>query len=91
MPGRVLVTGIGGFTGPYLRAALEARGYEVAGVTDKPSRREDNALDLLDAPAVARYLAARPVEYAVHLAGISHVVHGRAADYYEVNVIGSFH
>jgi len=83
---RVLITGISGFTGPYLRAALEARNHHVVGIAE---RGGDKRLDLLDEQAVDRFFAVNPFDYVVHLAAISFVAHNRAADYYRVNVLGT--
>ena len=82
MAGRVLITGLGGFTGPHLRLALEAAGYEVLGPAE-------HALDLADHAAVEAYLAAERFDYVIHLAGISFVAHEQAADYYRVNLLGT--
>jgi GDP-6-deoxy-D-talose 4-dehydrogenase len=90
-PGRVLVTGASGFTGPYLRAALESRGHEVIGVSDHAASAADRVVDLLDAAALGRLIDAERFDYVIHLAAVSTVVHDNAADYYRVNVIGALH
>lgn len=82
MPGRALVTGIAGFTGPHLRRALEAAGYEAFGPAE-------HALDLTDAAAVERYVAAERFDCVIHLAGISFVAHEHQADIYRVNLLGT--
>jgi GDP-6-deoxy-D-talose 4-dehydrogenase len=90
VPGRVLITGISGFTGPYVRAALEARGHQVVGLADHAGRAEgDRVVDLLDAPGLARFVEAEAFEYVVHLAGVAFVAHETTADYYRVNVLGT--
>ena len=89
MPGRVLITGISGFTGPYVRAALESRGHQVIGLADHPKGAADRVVDLLDAAAVARFVEAESFDYVVHLAAVSFVAHETAADYYRVNVLGA--
>ena len=79
--GRVLVTGAGGFTGPYLLSALEERGYRVLGLSDSP--------DLADADAIERRLEKESFDYVVHLAAVAILAHERAADYYRVNLVGT--
>lgn len=87
---RVVVTGIGGFTGPYVRAALEESGYEVHGLSHRDhGRPEDQSIDLLDAEAVNGYFKRLVPDYVVHLAGISFVAHERAADQYMTNLLAT--
>lgn len=82
---RVFVTGIRGFTGPYLQRALQAAGHEVHGT--EPGSEFD-----LRRPATltAALDAARP-DYVVHLAGLSSVTHADAAELYAVNAVGTDH
>ncbi len=77
-----LITGVGGFTGRHLAAALAASGQEVAGV----SRRD---VDLLDREATARLVMRIRPEAVVHLAGIAFVAHGDADAMYRTNVVGT--
>lgn len=88
MKGRVLVTGLGGFTGPYVNRELDRRGYEVRGF-DTHAAHSEQSVNLLDPDAVRRELAARPADYVIHLAAVSVVMHDRALDYYRVNVEGT--
>ena len=76
---RILVTGLDGFTGHYLKSELEAHGHSVVGLTS----------NLTDLSAVTREIAQVKPEAVVHLAGISFVVHGDANALYEVNLIGT--
>lgn len=92
---RVLVTGIGGFTGPYVARALADRGHEVIGslrnaadapaVGDWPTVVADlgNPVQLREAIAEVR------PERVVHLAGVSFVATGDARLHYEVNLVGT--
>ena len=80
-PGRVLITGAGGFTGRYLCSALEQRGYSVFGTT--------GAIDLLDPDGIGGLLAKQSFDYVVHLAAVSTIAHKRAGDYYRVNLLGT--
>lgn len=81
---RVLVTGASGFTGRYVLAALSEAGFE--GVDPKTI---DPDFDLSDADRAMQMVAAADCGYAVHLAAISFVGHGDAADFYRVNTIGT--
>lgn len=75
---RVLVTGIGGFVGPYLLDELTENGYEVAGLDRvRPAELEGRApvfeADLTDRAAVREAVEAFRPELVVHLAAISDV------------------
>lgn len=81
--GRVWVSGAGGFTGQYLLPALTQAGFEA--VAAPPLA----AFDLRDAAAIEAELTRAQPDYVVHLAAVSFVAHGRAADFYEVNTVGT--
>ncbi len=90
MPDRVLITGIEGFTGRYLRTALEQRGYEVHGITRHELREPNDArIDLLDRAALGQHVKALQPDYLIHLAAITFVAHDDPAEIYSVNLIGS--
>jgi nucleoside-diphosphate-sugar epimerase len=89
MAGRVLVTGISGFTGRYLRGALERRGYAVHGVAESVSRASDCAVNLLDRAALARAVKEIEPRYVVHLAGVANVAHDHAEDFYRIHAVGT--
>ena len=76
---RVLITGLNGFTGRYMRRALEEHGHQVAGL----------AADLTDPLAVRQEVHAFRPEAAIHLAGISFLEHSDANAFYLVNLIGT--
>ena len=80
---RVLVTGLSGFTGPYLARALAAAGHDVIGVD------VTSGFDLLRPESLAEALAAHAPDYVVHLAALSSVTHGNAAELYAVNAVGT--
>jgi nucleoside-diphosphate-sugar epimerase len=76
---RVLVTGLDGFTGQYVRRKLEEHGHEVAGLS----------ADLTDSDAVEQDVRSLQPEAVIHLAAISFVGHGNANAFYQVNLIGT--
>ncbi|MDF1759650.1 MAG: NAD-dependent epimerase/dehydratase family protein [Coxiellaceae bacterium] len=76
---RVLVTGLSGFTGKYVKQELEAHQHQIIGLK----------ADLTDSDAVNKEIEAVKPEAVIHLAGITFVGHGDANDFYRVNVIGT--
>jgi GDP-4-dehydro-6-deoxy-D-mannose reductase len=77
---RVLVTGIGGFVGPVMAAALLERGHEVHGLTHGPLNPRLDVLgvarhpgDLLDPGSFDRVVAAVVPDAVLHLAALSFV------------------
>jgi len=92
---RVLVTGVSGFVGARLAAALVARGDRVCGtyISDRPGLPgvELFEADLLDQPALAAAVTAARPEAVVHLGALSHVGESwkRMHQYFRVNVMGT--
>ncbi len=80
---KVFVTGLAGFTGPYLARALHAAGHEVLGADEAAS------FDLLKPASLAASLAAVRPDFIVHLAALSSVSHADAAALYAVNAVGT--
>ena len=98
-PRRVLVTGLGGFTGRYVQEALAQRGWEVwglgaqpapAGASDTTAQRYLQA-DLADSAALAHAVAQVRPQAVIHLAAIAFVGHGDADAFYRVNLLGTRH
>ena len=88
---RALVTGIRGFTGVYVAAALEQAGYRVFGTVraDQHAAADQFAVDLCDGPAVAAVVAQVLPDVVVHLAAISFVAHADVDLIYRVNIGGT--
>jgi nucleoside-diphosphate-sugar epimerase len=82
------VTGLDGFTGSYARLELEQAGFEVFGLRENVDGRA-REIDLLDAVAVRREVAAIAPEVVLHLAGIAFVAHYDAEAIYRTNVLGT--
>lgn len=82
---RAFVTGLRGFTGPYLAASLQAAGIEVLGAG------EADGFDLMRPETLVSALAAAQPDYVVHLAALSSVTHDNAAQLYAVNTVGTTH
>ncbi len=76
---RVLVTGLDGFTGQYVKSELTKHGHIVEGL----------ASNLMDAAGLAAEIKEKQPEAMIHLAAIAFVGHGSAADFYQVNLIGT--
>ena len=93
---RVLVTGLGGFTGRYLQAALQQRGWEVWGLGVQPAPATVNPAhyvqaDLADSSALTQAVALAQPYAVIHLAAIAFVGHGDADAFYRVNLLGTRH
>lgn len=85
-----VVTGIEGFTGPYMAAELERQGYRVHGIGRHAiPDREHSIVDLLDRDRVAEIMGDLRPRVVVHLAGVSHVAHRDVSAIYEVNIMGT--
>ena len=88
--GRVLLTGANGFTGKYVRAELEAAGYEVIGALVGAARGpHEVTLDITSPDNCRRVMERLRPDYLIHLAAISFVAHADADAFYRVNVIGT--
>lgn len=95
MNGKVLVTGIEGFTGRYLAPALAQCGYEVHGTVSSDfgggaaSPWHTHPCDLTDPKQVNAVVQEVQPAAVVHLAGVSFVPHGNIEAIYRTNLIGS--
>lgn len=76
---RILISGINGFTGHYVKSALEKVGHEVLGL----------ASDITDYNTLSSEIAQVKPDAVIHLAALAFVGHGTANSFYEVNLIGT--
>lgn len=88
---RALVTGLRGFTGNYVARELEAAGYRVYGTVmpGQETAPDIFAVDLCDRDALAAMVERVQPDVVVHLAAIAFVAHSDAAQFYNVNVVGT--
>ena len=87
---RALITGISGFTGRYLAGELRSAGFEVYGISE--GREADATIcsvDLRDFEGLGRCVRYIQPTVVAHLAAISFVAHGNAAEIYHTNLIGT--
>lgn len=80
--GRVLVTGLDGFTGHHVGPLLRERGYEVIRATEPE-------FDLRRPETIESAVQSARPDYVIHLGGISFVAHHDAAALYAVNTVGT--
>jgi len=90
---KALVTGIAGFTGHYLAAALAGRAISVVGLAQSAAvvKHVDriHAVDITDFNALQGVVVAEKPDLVVHLAAISFVAHENIEEMYRTNVIGT--
>jgi GDP-6-deoxy-D-talose 4-dehydrogenase len=87
---KVLLTGIGGFTGKYLTSFLQKKGYEVYGISNLENKEFNTyKCDITNKKEVAEVLKQIKPNFIIHLAAISFVQHDDIQEIYNVNVIGS--
>ncbi len=77
---RILVTGLAGFTGYYIKQVLEARADTVIGLKS----------DLTNISLLADEIKLVNPDAVIHLAGISFIAHNTAVDFYTVNLLGTY-
>ncbi|MBR8157942.1 GDP-mannose 4,6-dehydratase [Burkholderia cenocepacia] len=89
---KVLITGIGGFTGGYLARQLAARGHDVCGLAHRAglsSEWRTHVVDLLDRRRLAEIIELEKPDVVAHLAAIAFVAHDDVGSIYETNVVGT--
>jgi nucleoside-diphosphate-sugar epimerase len=95
MPGRVLITGVAGFTGRHVAAVLLAAGYQVVGIVHPghrgatPPGVEIHQVDLLDRDGLRTLLGTLDVAAVLHLAAVAFVAHSDVDELYRANIVGT--
>ncbi len=87
---KVLITGIEGFTGVYLKKYLQEKGFEIFGIANKETN--DKAVfkcDITNKEAVLAVFKEIKPNYVIHLAAISFVAHKNLLEIYNVNILGT--
>lgn len=86
----VLVTGINGFTGAYVKNQLTERGFKTYGlVIDNPNSIQDHTASLLDKQGIVKVLDQVQPSSVIHLAAISSVTHSDVDEIYNSNILGT--
>jgi GDP-6-deoxy-D-talose 4-dehydrogenase len=88
---KVLITGINGFTGKYLKQYLEEKDYIVYGVSYQIDKNDSNIFqcDITNKEELNSILNHIQPNYIIHLAAISFVQHSDLEEIYKVNVLGT--
>lgn len=87
---RAFITGANSFTGAYLKDALEAKGYQVFGLTiDATTNPNFIVGDLLDIDSMIAAITKCNPDIIIHLAALTFVGHSDAEAFYKVNVFGT--
>ena len=89
--GRVLVTGLSGFTGAHLEAVLAVAGFEVHGTIKAGEVADEryHVADLDDLGALCEVVKRVRPTHVVHLAAISFVSHDDVQEIYRTNIVGT--
>ena len=86
-----LITGINGFTGPYVARELEDAGYKVVGVSNSGTADNETLfkVNLCHSESVIRLIETVRPNVVVHLAAISFVPHNNIEEIYQVNIVAT--
>lgn len=89
---RVLITGIGSFTGPYITRALSQSGFEVYGLSQRPLESKNAKVlvgDILEPDSLDEVIKLCRPHVVIHLAAVTYVPHGNVAEIYQTNIVGT--
>lgn len=87
---RALITGIGGFTGRYVAAALRERGFDVHGISrDLTSEYQSHYADINDEVRLSMLVNEIAPTHVIHLAGIADTASSDLGELYHVNILGT--
>lgn len=85
----VLLTGSRGFTGKYVRQALQQAGYRVVGLVQHEATDNEVAADLSDAAGLRTAVEQVLPDFVIHLAAIAFVAHADQTALYQTNLFGT--
>ena len=93
MTRRVLITGSEGFTGRYVAAALQDKGWQIirTGINEQPAHEDYICADLRSPDDVARLINDARADAVIHLAAVAFVAHGDPSAFYDMNVVATRH
>jgi nucleoside-diphosphate-sugar epimerase len=94
MTRRVLITGSEGFTGRYVAAALQDKGWQVirTGIKAQPGCEDYICADLCSPNDVAKLVRNARPDAVIHLGlPLPFVAHGDPSAFYEINVVATRH
>lgn len=88
---KILITGINGFTGKYLKKYLEEKGYEVFGISNQLEKVNPKIIkcEITNKEETLKVIKSIQPNFVIHLAAISFVEHGNIEEIYNINVIGT--
>lgn len=86
---KVLVTGLSGFTGQFLKYQLEAMGHQVVDLSSASQTGE--RINLNDQAAVTQAVLDICPDMVVHLAAVAFVAHENIDEMYHTNLLGTQH
>ncbi len=88
---KILITGLSGFTGSYIKEAFQVQGYEIVGLSQENNRadRDDVVCDITNFDSLCNVLKDHELTGVIHLAALSFVGHKSPLDFYAVNTIGT--
>lgn len=87
----VLITGINGFTGKYLKKYLSERNFQVFGISNVVQEKDENTYpcDINNLLELTQIIQKIQPDFIIHLAAISFVQHTDIEEMYKVNVLGT--
>jgi nucleoside-diphosphate-sugar epimerase len=87
---KILITGVEGFTGKYLREYLLDQDYDVIGTSyDTSDDSRVITMDITDVDSVRECLLKVQPDYIIHLAALSFIAHDNERAFYDVNLFGT--
>lgn len=90
MQGKVLITGIEGFTGAHLERYLQQKGWDVYGtVVSRPKQASHYQVDITNKEQVDQVITSVKPSFVIHTAAIAFVGETNTSLIYDVNVIGT--